>query len=372
MVVFLDLESALRRAETFEFRRMTVAKLAEQGDHRFFFATNRRSEVQDGSVEDRFGREREDAVTFGSYDTRIEPNLGISMIINPTDWFQNKAIKLQDAKVLERAAFVEQMRELVEASPYRSMLIVLHGFRERFPSALRKTAFLGHVLDINTPVLLFDWPGNQGTSRDGYRRGAEMVAKASGAELATTIELIISDIQPERLWLIANGMGARVVADAFSLLYQQADMADAEAEFEDVILTGPDVDSEEFDQRFKQELQALADHLTVYLSSNDRALLLSRIVNWGRRREETPLGPKQLEEAINVVDIMEPGGELINLVDVTPVNRTRNFHNFGLDMPEFFDDLFLRLTNPGLPRSRLLYKVLTPDGKTYWVLTRGR
>jgi hypothetical protein len=36
----------------------------------------------------------------------------------------------------------------------------------------------------------------------------------------------------------------------------------------------------------------------------------------------------------------------INVVDVTPVNRTRNFHNFSLETPEFFDDLFLRLTNP--------------------------
>ncbi len=369
MVVFLDLETALQRAETFVFRRMTVATLAEQGVYRFFFATNRRPE--DGSVEDRFGTERRDALTFGSFDTRIEPTLGIGMIINPTDWFQNEAIKLQDAKVLDQESFVGQMRELVQESPYRSVLIVVHGFREAFPSALRKTAFLGHVLDINTPVLLFDWPGDQGSSLRGYRR-AQRVAKASGAELAATVELIIRDVQPERLWLVANSMGAQVVADAFSLLYEQADLADAETEIEDVILTAPDVDTEEFDQRFKQEIRALAKQLTVYVSSNDRALLMSRIVNWGRRRGESTLGPEQLEEAISVVDMMEPNGQLITLVDVTPVNRTRNFHNFSLETPEFFDDLFLRLTNRDPPRSRLLYKVKTPDDKTYWILTRGR
>ncbi len=371
MVVFLDLEAALQRAETFLFRRMTVATLAEQGVYRFFFATNRRADAEDASVEDRFGNERRDALTFGSFDTKIEPTLGIGMIINPTDWFQNEAIKLQDAKVLDQSAFVGQMRELVEESPYRSVLIVVHGFREAFPSALRKTAFLGHVLDINTPVLLFDWPGDQGTSLRGYRR-AQSVAKDSGAELAATVELIIRDVQPDRLWLVANSMGAQVVADAFSLLYEQADLADAETEIEDVILTAPDVDTEEFDQRFKQEIRALAKQLTVYVSSNDRALLMSRIVNWGRRRGESTLGPEQLEEAISVVDMMEPNGQLITLVDVTPVNRTRNFHNFSLETPEFFDDLFLRLTNTGPPRSRLLYKVKTPDDKIYWVLTRGR
>ena len=56
-----------------------------------------------------------------------------------------------------------------------------------------------------------------------------------------------------------------------------------------------------------------------------------------------------------------------------PVNRTRNFHNFSLETPEFFDDLFLRLTaDTSPPPNRLIYRVQTPDGAVYWVLTRGR
>jgi esterase/lipase superfamily enzyme len=250
-------------------------------------------------------------------------------------------------------------------------LVVVHGYKEAFPSALRKTAFLSHVLDVNTPVLLFDWPGNQGGSLGGYRR-ARQVAQASGAELARTLELIIRDIQPDRLWLVANSMGAQVVVDAFGLLYREADLADAETEIEDVVLTAPDVDHDEFDNQFKQEIKALARNLTVYVSSNDRALLISRIINRERRRGESTLRPDQLEEAIRVADLVEPGSELVTLVDVTPVNRTRNFHNFSLETPEFFDDLYLRLTNTDMPRSRLIYQVQTPNGAVYWVLTRGR
>jgi hypothetical protein len=59
-------------------------------------------------------------------------------------------------------------------------------------------------------------------------------------------------------------------------------------------------------------------------------------------------------------------------VDVTPVNRTRNFHNFSLETPEFFDDLFLRLINRETPSSRRIYKVQTAEGAVYEVLTRGR
>ena len=71
-------------------------------------------------------------------------------------------------------------------------------------------------------------------------------------------------------------------------------------------------------------------------------------------------------------ELVEPDSKLITLVDVTPVNRTRNFHNFSLETPEFFDDLYLRLINRTTPQSRLQYQITTADGAVYWVLTRGR
>ncbi len=369
-VYFSSTITALQRAEAFLFRRMQVAQLGQQGEYRFFFVTNRRPQGTDGPLEESFGTEREEALKFGFFDVKIEPSLGLGMIINPTEWFQNEEIRLKAVEQLEQSAFVGQVQKLVQESPYRALLVVVHGFREAFPSALRKTTFLGHVLDINTPVLLFDWPGNQGSTPGGYRR-AQRVAKASGAELARTLELIIREIQPERLWLIANSMGAQVAVDAFRLLYEQADLADAETEIADVLLTAPDVDFEEFDTHFQQALKALARKTTIYVSSNDRALVASRLLNRGRRRGESTLSPSQLGSAARVVD-HDPDDEEVTVVDVTPVNRTRNFHNFSLETPEFFDDVFLRLTNKETPRSRLIYAVQAPNGTIYWILTRGR
>jgi esterase/lipase superfamily enzyme len=327
---------ALERAEAFGFRRMLVTRLADQDAYRFFYVTNRRLGSDDGSLEERFDNEREGVLKFGFFDT--------------------------------------ELRQQVQASPLRSILINVNGFRERFPSALRKTAFLSHVLDINSPVLVFDWPGDQGSTPRGYRR-AQRVAGESGAELAQTLGLIIRQVQPERLWLVANSMGGEVVVHAFSILYREADLADAEVEIEDVVLTAPDVDRVEFNNQFKQEIAALARNLTVYVSSNDRALLISRVINRGRRLGEATLNPRnpdQSEEAARVLELVEPNSELVTLVDVTPVNRTRNFHNFSLETPEFFDDLFLRLANTNTPSNRLIYQVRTADGAVYWVLTRGR
>jgi esterase/lipase superfamily enzyme len=296
------------------------------------------------------------------------------MLLNPSDWFLNEEIQLESFRTLAREQFVTELRGQVEASPLRSLLVVVHGFREAFPSALRKTAFLAHVLDIDTPVLVFDWPGDQGSSLRGYRRARE-VAHGSGAELAATLELVVKQVQPDRLWLMANSMGGQVVVDAFHVLYRDVDFSDSPTEIENVVLTAADVDHAEFNRQFREEIKALAGNVTVYVSSNDRALLVSRLLNRGMRLGEStldPANPSQTRQAASLAELLEPGDERLVLVDVTPVNRTRNFHNFSLETPEFFDDLFLRFTGTALPQTRELYFLETPAGVRYFVLTRGR
>jgi len=367
---------ALLRAEAFLFRRMQVTRL-ENGAFRFYYATNRALGEDDESLDGRFTSHREDRVRFGSYDAEFEPSLGLSDLFDPNKWFRNDEVDIREERQLDQARFVAELQGAIERAPLRSLLVVVHGYREQFPSALRKTAFVSHILDLNTPVLLFDWPGDQpGGPLAAYRSAVE-VAEASGKELAQTLELVIRDVRPERIWLLANSMGGQVVADAMHLLYQEADLADPETELENVVLTAPDVALDDFDDQFKREISALTENLTVYVSSNDRALLASRIVNRGRRRGESTLDSRDidqemLEEAIRVAELVEPGSDLVTLVDVTPVNRTINFHNFYLESPEVFNDLFLRLVNRDPPSSRVLYPIQNRDGSIYWVLTRGR
>jgi esterase/lipase superfamily enzyme len=370
-VVYVSTDAAIQRAESLLFRRMQATKVDEQGAHRFFFATNRRLNEVDGELEQKFDNEREDVLKFGYFDSSLEPDLGIRIIFNPTEWFQSEQTRIREVGSLDSSAFVDQLRGYVQKSPHRSVLLVVHGFREQFPSALHKTAFLGYQLDIDTPVMVFDWPGNQGSTLRGYRRALE-IARQSGTDLARVIALIIDDVRPKRLWLVANSMGAQVVSDAFSVLYREARFSDTETEIEDVVLTAPDVGHEDFDTNFKPKIKALVKDLTVYVSSNDRALVMSRLINRERRRGESTLGADHLEEAVKIAEFIEPNSERITLVDVTPVNRTRNFHNFSLETPEFFDDLYLRLTNADTPRSRLLYSTRNSDGKAYWVITRSR
>jgi esterase/lipase superfamily enzyme len=365
---------ALERAESFHFRRMIVAQQGDEDIYRFFYVSNRTLGAGSGSPEERFINERQENLKFGRFDTQIKPTLGLGMIINPTDWFQNEELIVNDVSELDRNAFIKEIREQIEKSPHRSLLVLVQGYRNSFPMTLRMSAFVGHVLDINTPVLVFDWPGDQGSGIRGYRR-AQQIARVSGAELAQTLKMVIQEIQPDKLWLLANSMGGQVVTDAFSLLYQQEDLADVQTEIDDVVLTAPDVGQQEFDQQFKHEITALTRDLTVYASSNDRALLASRIVNRQSRLGTNPpdiLNPDQTQATADILKLVDPDKRNITLVDVTPVNRTRNFHNFSLETPEFFDDLFLRLTNDETPQNRRLYPFYNSNGAVFWVLTQSR
>ena len=368
--VFLSTNATIRRAEAFLFRRMTVVQL-EEGHYRYFFASNRRFEPGDDPMEDRVTTERSEKLAFGSYDIRLSSMLGLGGLLHWSDFLQTEQIRITGSRLHEQDDFIDTLRRYVDASPGRSLLITVHGFGETFPLALRRTAFFASVLDANTPVLVFDWPADQGGLLRGYQ-ASRVLATKSANELAQALELIVREIAPDRLAILGNSMGAQVVVDAFTLLHDNPDLADVNTEFSQVVLTAPDVSRNLFNQQFKHEIADLADHLTVYVSSNDRALIVSRLLNREARAGESTIGPDQYAEALELAQLIEPYNDQIALVDVTPVNRTRNFHNFYVESPEFFDDLFLRLTTDDPPQSRRIHPVVAPDERVYWVLTSGR
>ena len=144
-----------------------------------------------------------------------------------------------------------------------------------------------------------------------------------------------------------------------------------------MVLSAPDVSAEAFDDKFAARIKALARHLTAYVSSNDRALLMSRWINGSRRLgrlAEVSVPPEertdqyQFEEAQELLDLQAKGLRNMCLVDATPVNRTRNLHHFFTDSPEFFDDLYRHLLQPDNPIGRRLYPIRTDQGSIFWLL----
>lgn len=344
-----------------------------EGNYRvinMFYATDRTAAPAiDGLPQ--FGNSLAPETSYQELAVKIDPGITIGKML-PDQMQKHGVIGLRSATQLDDKAFIRKVSEAVEASPHRSLLIVVFGYMDGYEATAIKAAYFAYLLDVNTPVLLFDWPGDQAVSIGGYKKAQEL-AKASGPQLGELLTRIIREVKPAKLWVKGSSLGAQVICDAFEHMYRYDDLADKETEIAHVILAAPDVGRKEFDLHFKSEITALAEKVTVYVSSNDKALLLSGILNGeqrlGRQRLETP---EQLDEAKDILYLKSLDPEKLTLIDVTPINKSSASHGYYLEDTEFFDDVYTRFFDKEPNTNRRLYLLKYTDNVDYWVLQGGK
>ena len=352
-------------------RRLQGTADGDARRYTLFYATTRSTD-EDNHAFDGDGRRMSDHVTStGTFEVRISPRLPVA----PRVWFDTDLMQLVGRTELSQDEMLARLRAAIAASPEKSLLVIVWGFRDWFESAALKTAYTAYVLDINTPVLLFDWPGNQGEGPNGYLASLP-VSQQAAPILGQVLARIERESGVERLWLMGSSLGCQTISDAFGWMMTQPDLATGGPKIEHVVLSAPDVSANQFNDRFAAEITALARELTVYVASNDQALLTSKWVNRARRLGRVPVAQPeatepddpQLQGAINLLELQAKGAHNIDVVDATPINRTRNLHHFFTDSPEFFDDLYRHLLQPDNPIGRRLYPVRTDQGSTFWLL----
>ncbi|MFH1791647.1 MAG: alpha/beta hydrolase [Candidatus Omnitrophota bacterium] len=343
-----------------------------EGDYRIvdmFYATARNVKVGgDGKLS--FDRNVADNMTFGTFSAKIDPGLSIGKMI-PSMLKSKGLINLDGEHVSNMAAFEEDLKAAVDSSPHKSLLILVFGFKDNFEITAIKSAYFSYLLDVNTPILMFDWPGDQKVRIRGYLRAARLADK-SGEQLGKLIVGIVREVKPEHIWIIGSSLGCEVICEAFNYMYQHSDFADKEREIDEVILAAPDVRKESFKEHFKDKVTALSKKLTVYVSSNDRALLMSEIISGGDRlgRVEKPALRKheQLDETKDILYLKSLEPDLFEVVDVTPINTASYGHGYYLEAPEFYDDVYLRIFDQPSYANRRLYLLKYNDDLDYWVL----
>lgn len=350
--------------------RMPSIPDGDQRRFQFFYVTNR---INDNDTFKNRGNKLGKELSFGEYSVRISPYLPIK----PMVWFDTQYMTLIDRQERSKDVFQSQLREAVQASPQKSVLIMVWGFRDWFQSAALKTAYTAYALDINTPVLLFDWPGNQGEGFRGYA-AARRVSLQSAPDLGRALAKVIRETGAENIWLAGSSLGCQTICDALAWLTTQPDLIQGKPKIAHVILAAPDVSADAFDEKFAERIKTLSRHLTVYVSSNDRALLMSHWINRARRLGRKAevmvppadrIGQYEFEEAMELLELQAKGARNISIVDATPINSFRNLHHFFTDSPEFFDDLYQRLLQPNQIISRRLYPVrINSQDMLYWIL----
>jgi esterase/lipase superfamily enzyme len=336
----------------------------------FFYATNR--DIGDETTFQGQGNKLGSQISTGTFEVRISPY----MPIEPRIWFDASNMEWAEQAPLPQDEALARLRTAVQSSPHKSVLIIVWGFRDWFQSAALKTAYTAYVLDINTPVLLFDWPGNQGEGRSGYL-ASQSVASQSAPDLGRVLAMVCRKTGAERVWLMGSSLGCQTICDAFAWLETQPELIQGLPKIDHTVLSAPDVSAQAFDDKFSTRIKARSRYLTAYVSSNDRALLMSHFINNARRLgrlAEVSTPPEmrsdayEFEEALELLDLYAQGLKNLDVVDATPINRTRNLHHFFTDSPEFFDDLYRHLLQPDNTVSRRLHVTQAGKGRTYWIL----
>jgi len=335
-----------------------------------FYATSRQiDKKKESSIY--FKRSLAKEITAGTIDIKIDPRLKIGKML-PNRLKRRGVIGIQDIDKMGEDDFMKQLSDAVNASPHKSLLVMVFGYKDDFEATAIKAAYFSYLLDINTPVLVFDWPGDQSVSISGYER-ARSLAVASGPLLGELLARIIREVKPEKLWVKASSLGCQVVCDAFDHMYKYDELADSELEIDHVIMAAPDVGQDEFDDKFKDELSAMAKKLTTYVSSDDEALLISGFINDGKRlglQKPRRIESAQEEEAKDALYLKSMAPDKITIIDVTPINDASYKHGYYLECPEFFDDFYQRIFDKQPNVNRRLYLLKTEDNTDYWVLRK--
>ncbi len=335
-----------------------------------YYATNRQMSSINGQ-DDKFGSQMSDKMSYGILKVMIDPALGVGTML-PLAIEKSGLMKIKDNIVLDEIDFYKELKLDVDKSPHNSLLVMVFGYNNSFENNSLMASYSMYSLDANTPVLLFDWPGDKSMGIREYKK-ASNVAKLSGPYLGNLLGKIIRDVKPVNLWIESASLGCQVVCDAFDEMHEYPDLRDQDLEIAHVILAAPDVGNDEFDEKFKNQLSTLSKKLTTYVSSDDEALLMSVLVNREKRLGRQKGGdPAQLEETKDLLYLKSLDPDKITVIDVTPINQASFRHGYYLESPEFFDDFYNRLFDKEPNINRRLYLLKADKNTDYWVMSPGR
>jgi esterase/lipase superfamily enzyme len=341
-----------------------------KGDYRvasLFYATNRRAIQKDDKL--KFTSDLAGRLTVGTVKTSIRLGLKMERVV-PSNLQGRGDVGVSEVTQMSEENFIKILSLAVENSPNQSLLVVVFGYKDNFELTAVKAGYFAYFMDINTPVLLFDWPGDYWGALGGYRQAWDS-ATASGQQLGELMAKVIRDVKPKNLWLVSSSLGCQVVCNAFEWMAQHGDLADAEAEFTDVVMAAPDVSKDEFDEKFKEQIAALTRQLTVYVASNDSALMMAQFADAEKKlgfQKSQAAQYDKFEEAKNLLYIKSLDPKRVSIIDVTPVNTAGGGHAYYIETPEFYDDLYMRFFEESVLHNRRLYLVNVKEGVDYWVM----
>lgn len=159
----------------------------------------------------------------------------------------------------------------------RSIRLFVHGYNNSFQEAVYRLAQITADAHDQRVAVVFAWPSKATPLSYNADRAA---AAASTEGLARTIE-ILAERPRTQIVLVAHSMGGWLTMETLAKMSREHRQAKFQ-QFSNVILAAPDIDVAEMVRQL-EIIGQLPRPLTLLVSRDDTALLLSRIISGGRR-----------------------------------------------------------------------------------------
>ena len=314
-----------------------------------FFATDRQQR-DTSSVKRFYGGRRNSTghLEYGIAKVSIPEDHRMGEIERPQWWrleFREdpeKHVVLSELDVIEENDFVDTLRSAVENSKEPDLLLFIHGYNTSFDAAAMRTAQIAYDLQFPGPAVLYSWPSE---AKIPLYTSDENNIDWTIPHFQEFLNLLLTAVGASQLNTIAHSMGNRVVTRAIEALNYD-DLPEGAAKLRNVIFAAPDVDADTFKQ-FARKFKGKADRLTLYASSNDKALQASNAVHGGY--------PRAGDSGRNLVLV-----DGIDTIDASAVDTSLLGHSYFGDNRSIISDIFY-LIRHGLPpnqRSGLKHNVM--------------
>jgi esterase/lipase superfamily enzyme len=260
-----------------------------------------------------------------------------------------KHLILMDINAFDRNSFVNTLRTSVTNSKASDLLLFIHGYNTSFEDAAIRTAQIAYDLQFPGQAILYSWPSE--AKLEGYTADENNIDWTL-PHFEEFLNLLITSVGAKMINTIAHSMGNRIMVRALDKL-NYSTLPENAAKLRNVIFAAPDIDAATFKQFVKQFNQK-ADRLTLYASSNDKALKASMSVHGGYPRA-----------GIAGADITIVDG--LDTIDASDVDTSFMGHSYFGDNRSIISDIFYLIKHGFSPSNRSGLKSKTIQNLEYWL-----
>ena len=168
--------------------------------------------------------------------------------------------------------------------------------------------------------------------------------------LKESLQMLMGSCEIQMLHLIGHSMGNRALANAVRQMMAES-VQGLPLISGHMILTAPDIDRDTFKQ-FGNDLRRAAQRVTIYASSNDSALHVSKKFHGYPRAGDT------------IPEVLLVNG--LDTIDASAVNTSLVGHSYFAADRSVLADLFDLLRNGTAPAERFGLKARVVNGLRYW------